>query len=329
MVATLRSRAKTVLKVTVSLALIGAIVHAIAGKEGLDALLERVRGADPRWLVFAVVAQLLAVAAGVLRWQQLLRSQRLELGTSWLFRTFLVGRFIGAFTPSTAGLDVYRAVAVARRTGAKGPATAVIVVEKLFGLAALSAVAVALLPFGAARFLGRGGVIGALVVGAGCVLAYLLLSRRTIFTRLFERLPSKVRRKLAGSARILRARPLGRARGATVFGLGVASHVATAGVFVATAAALGLDIAVVDTLVVGVAIIVATLLPISVGGVGVREGTAVLLLGLVGVSVADATLVGLLGYLTAQPPALLGGLLSLAPPRGEEHASTPAAAIEV
>lgn len=326
MVSTLRARAKTVLKVTVSVALIGVIVHVIAGKEGLGALMERTRGVDPRWLLVAVLAQLFAVGAGIFRWQLLLSSQHLDLEASWLARTFLVGRFIGAFTPSTTGLDVYRAVAVARRTGAKGPAAAVIVVEKLFGLAALSALTLALLPFGAARFLGQGGVLAAVVLGVACVLGYVLLSRRTIFNGLFQRLPGPLRKKLAGTARVMRAQPLGRPRGLAVFSLGVASHLATAGVFVATAAALGLDVAAVDSLVVGMAIIVATLLPISVGGVGVREGTAVLLLGLVGVSVADATLVGLLGYLTAQPSALLGGLLSLAP---GQHAKVPASSATV
>jgi hypothetical protein len=88
-------------------------------------------------------------------------------------------------------------------------------------------------------------------------------------------------------------------------------------VFFATARAIGLDASPVTLLIVGNAITLAVLLPVSVGGVGVREGVAVVLLSGVGVTSTDALLVALLGYLTGQVPALLGGGLSLAAPRSE------------
>jgi hypothetical protein len=59
-----------------------------------------------------------------------------------------------------------------------------------------------------------------------------------------------------------------------------------------------------------------------VGGIGVREGTAVALLALVGVEAADAALLAFGGYLCAQPPALVGGLLGLVV-RGRTPAKAP------
>lgn len=50
----------------------------------------------------------------------------------------------------------------------------------------------------------------------------------------------------------------------------------------------------------------------SIGGVGVREGVAVALLVSAGdgsVTTTDAMLLALVGYLTGQAPALLGGIL--------------------
>ncbi len=89
-------------------------------------------------------------------------------------------------------------------------------------------------------------------------------------------------------------------------------------VFAATGTALGVDASLAELAIVGNAIVLATLLPISVGGFGVREGTAVALLAVVGVPAGEAVFVALLGYLAAQPPALVGGVLQLteaAPPR--------------
>src|SRR5690606_16523190 len=80
-------------------------------------------------------------------------------------------------------------------------------------------------------------------------------------------------------------------------------------VFWATAGALAIDVDAATLLAVGNAIVLAVLLPVSVGGVGVREGVAVVLLATAGVASSDAMLVALLGYLTGQVPALAGGVL--------------------
>lgn len=102
--------------------------------------------------------------------------------------------------------------------------------------------------------------------------------------------------------------------------LSLASHLLTSAVFAAAAAALGLEVSLLAVLVVGNAIVVATLLPVSVGGVGVREGVAVALLGTIGVSALDATLVALLGYLVGQVPGIMGFVLTLR--TGERLAAT-------
>ena len=122
--------------------------------------------------------------------------------------------------------------------------------------------------------------------------------------RVSGRLAGLVRR---GAEALGASRPDGPDR-ARLLGLGLVTHVATTLVFAATGAALGVGVGTVDLMIVGNAIVLATLLPISVGGVGVREGTAVALLAAQGVSTADAALLAFLGYLCAQPPALVGGL---------------------
>ena len=99
--------------------------------------------------------------------------------------------------------------------------------------------------------------------------------------------------------------------------LGVLSHLAISSVFAATGLALGVDASVGTLLGVGNAITLAVLLPISVGGVGVREGVAVALLAGAGVPAADALLLATLGWVTGQAPALVGGLLMLLPANQE------------
>lgn len=284
----------------------------ITTREGLTGLGPRLLELNPLFLLLALALPWVALSSGVLRWKTLLRLEGIELPFRWLARSFLRGRFVGAFTPSTTGLDLYRLVDVAK-DHSKAASGRVILVEKLYGLVALAMVTLMLLPFGVARFFGSAGLLMAAGLGAVSVVGLFVLER----PGLLRRLPFSKAKKLADA--LGASRPSLRRR-AKLMSLGVVSHLATALVFVATGLALGVEATPFELAIVGNAIVLATLLPVSVGGFGVREATAVALLGTVGVSTSDALLVGLLGYLVAQPPALIGGAL-LAAKRA--HTQTP------
>ncbi len=297
------------LKRAVSAGLLVVVLALVARTEGLDELPRRLMHLEPGLVAFALVLPFLAVLSGVRRWQLLLAHEGIGLPFSTLLGSFLRGRFVGAFTPSTTGLDLYRLVDVAGMSGNRAASGRAILVEKLHGLVALALVTVALLPAGLARFFGPAGLAVAGLLGLVSVLG--LVARPQLLGSLAARAPRKIRDRAVALASAMASAPPSRGLVGRVALLGVASHAATAAVFAATGLALGVDAEALALLVVGNAIVLATLLPISVGGVGVREGTAIALLALVGVDAVDAALVGLLGYCAAQPPALIGGLLGV------------------
>ena len=297
---------RTILKRVVTLGLLVGIGVLIARREGFDAMGAHLRSLSLGGLALALLVPLISVAASVRRWQILLHHEGLELSYGTLLRSFLRGRFVGAFTPSTTGLDLYRIVDVAKRTGRKAASGRAILVEKLYGLVALALVSMLLLPVGLARFFGTVGLFVAVGLGLGSVLMLVLLARPRLIP--FLHVP-----RIAKIVDVLSTRPMLLGTHLRVLGLGMVSHGAAAATFVGTGIALGVGATPMELLVVGNAIVLATLVPISVGGLGVREGTAVAVLATVGVEPSLAALVGFLGYLVIQPPALLGGLLTLRP----------------
>jgi len=319
-----RRRLLLTLKGIVSLALLGWVLHAILTRDGIDALGARLAQLSMPWLAVAVAVQMAAIGAGIARWRELLGAHGMRLPFSFLLRSYLVGRFVGTFTPSTAGLDAYRAWDVARHTGRRGAAAGVVVTEKLVGLLGLSLACLLLLPFGGGRLFGDAALAAATVIGLGAAVGLCVLRRPSCLDGWLGRLPATVRDRAARLLQAVSARELRAPVVARSVSLSLLGHLLTSAVFVATALALGLSTEPMALLVVGNAIVVATLLPVSVGGVGVREGVAVALLGTVGVAALDATLVALLGYLVGQVPGIIGGTLSLAGAR--EPAGPPARA---
>ncbi len=312
-------RLRRPLRHLITLALLLWVVRRIATRDGLDALAVTLHGADVRWLFAAGILASLGVVLGVLRFRLLLKASGLELPVAWLTRISLEGRFVGAFTPSTTGLDVYRAIAVGRRTGSRSVAARVIVIEKLLGLLALVTLVFCLVLLGAGILRDGRGLFATLALALACGLALTLALRPRLLERASARLPSVIARRVARLADALTAQPPRPSALSAAFGLGLLGHLTTAAVFLATSRALGIELPVVELLSLGVALVLSALLPISVGGIGVREGVAG----------PQAALVATLGWLLTQPPALVGGLCSLIPrleeaaPGALAHATSP------
>ena len=296
------------LKRAVTLVLLVGIGLLVARREGFASMGEHLRELSFPGLLLALLMPLVAVGASVRRWQLLLRHESITLPFPTLLRSFLRGRFVGAFTPSTTGLDLYRIVDIGKRTGQRAASGRSILIEKLYGLVALAVVTMLLLPVGLARFFGTTGIAVAAAIGLGSVALLVLLARP-------RWIPLQRNAKIAKLVNVLTTRPMSMGQHARVLGLGIVSHAAAAATFVGTGLALQVDASAFDLLVVGNAIVLATLIPISIGGIGVREGTAVALLSTLAVEPGLAALVGFLGYVVMQPPALAGGLLALRAPR--------------
>lgn len=307
--APLRARLLFGVKLLVTAALVGWLVRSMVLRDGTDALGTRLGTLSWPWLVGAIALHFAAVTAGTVRWSVLLSARGLSRPLGELFRAFLVGRFIGAFTPSTTGLDGYRALEVGRTTGKMAESAAVIAIEKLFGLVGMAVVCAALLPFGLLERLGASALLVALGMAAAAAVGLVIVASPARAHWLAARAPGPTR----GIAKRIADALAGADLRASVTGqallLGVVTHLCLSATFAAAGLSLGVGVGALELLAVGNAITLAVLLPVSIGGVGVREGTAVLLLAAAGVTTTDAVLLALLGYLTGQAPALVGGVL--------------------
>ena len=317
-----RAYALLAIKIVVTLGLLGYLARNIASREGMDELGAQAAHVALAPMLVAVALHFVAVLSGVLRWRVLLAGRGIHLPMRVLMRSFLVGRFLGAFTPSTTGLDGYRLFDVARRTGDTAGSTATIAVEKLVGLVGMATVCLMLLPFGLAERLGASAVLLALGMASVAATGLFVMAspdRAKVLVRitpapLRPRVDKIVSAILGGGLRISTLGP--------ALALGIVSHLALSATFAASGLAFHAAAPITTLLSVGNAIVIAVLLPVSIGGVGVREGVAVALLAGAGIETSQAVLLALGSWLAGQVPALLGGLALLLPdPQPERPAA--------
>ncbi len=272
------------------------------------------------WIALGFLIKGSGMFASMLRWDLLLKGQGIVAPFRHLVGTFLVGRFFGAFLPSTLGLDAYRTYDLARHSGLIAANVGVVIVEKIIGLFSLSLLLFFTAPFGV-QFVGQQAVYGLLVFFAIPVsLSFTVLVFPNAIVWLLDRSFLRLGlldRRLRPAVEAVAAYRNCRGLLARAVGYGLIVHTATAFMYYATARAIAADVALDEILFVAPIMIAATVgVPVSMGGEGIREGTFVTLLGLVGVGSAPAFLLSHLGFWVGELISLAGGLIYILRPAG-------------
>jgi uncharacterized membrane protein YbhN (UPF0104 family) len=273
------------------------------------------RLASVPWLLVAILVYAVSTAGAVWRWLLLLEAQRIDVTFRSVLGTFLVATYFNNFLPSNIGGDVIRIGDMARFANSKTLSTTVVLMDRILGLmalvlvAALGATAIGRLHHVAAPiwpvWLWAGFLAGAAAT-TPAVFAPAgfgrLLRPLTIFHP--EWVGGRITTLTGALARF------GEEPRALVMAFGGAVFVQLALVlyYFAVAYALHLDITLWDLAVVVPMSFVVQLMPVSVGGFGVREAFFSYYFHRIGQPIEDAVLLSLV----AQAMLMLFSLSGLA-----------------
>lgn len=290
----------------------GALLALVASRVDWSAAADRLSEGEWGWFVAAVALLVAALVVGAERWHVLLHAAEVRSPRWQTLRAYAIGVFSNSFLPTGFGGDAARAWIVGRSRAAMTRAATSVVVDRLTSICCLGVVA-----WGATA-LAPGSVpeelVAALGVASGAALlgfAVLLVGVRSGHG-IARRLPARVQRVARETRDTLVAYAKDRWLIAAALVLGVIFQLlmVTAAWFLAKA--IELEVAYAVIAVVTPVVLVATLLPISVAGFGVREGSYAVLLATVGVSTTDATLLSLLTFAALAVSSLPGALALLA-----------------
>ncbi|HEX2119659.1 MAG TPA: lysylphosphatidylglycerol synthase transmembrane domain-containing protein [Acidimicrobiales bacterium] len=259
------------------------------------------------WLAGGLAVYTLAVFLSTVRWAQVLDALDIHSDLPPLVSHTLAGMFVSNFLPSTVGGDVLRVTRLSAGNGQRHTSVASVVVERLTGFFVLPFISLVAL-FGNPTLLHLGQASRlALTVALGTLgaLAAILLLVST--PRIAERFQGRswlgfLSAVHLGLAR-LRHDP-GAALGVLVTALAYQLAM-VAGAWMA-GHALGIQVGWSAMMAFIPIVAIAQVLPLSVSGLGLREGALVLLLVPLGVATGQAVALGLLLYGMNMVVSLLG-----------------------
>jgi glycosyltransferase 2 family protein len=294
---------KAILRPVVSLALLGILFW----KVGAGELWGVLRTADPVWLGWGIAFVVAALLVSAWKWQLLLSAQGVQVSIGALFGSYLVGQFFNNFLPSNIGGDVVRVHDVTKRTGQAAAVTASVIAERLLAGVALALTAAGALLFSAEYTAQVGPSIGiALLVFTGLIGLVVSPGVRGWLERV---LPEGRAQVLSRIAHQMSDAFRNRKAVAQVMALSFVFQATVVLVAWAGFVAIGVPVSLLACFLFIPIISAIQLVPVSLNGLGVREGAYVVFFSSIGVGRIEAAAASLLFGLLVAAVSLAGGAL--------------------
>ena len=274
---------------------------------------ELLLGAEPWSLLGAFLLIVATRLLTALKWRVLVHAKQLHPPYSFLLRVVFVSNFLGVFLPTGLGGDTVRMYSLSRVYKHAADSVSSVIVERLTGMTALLAMVIVGAYLTIGDPLGRILVPNALVPGGllFVVLVVLLSPAGYQFTRWLTGLVS-ARYGFDFLMRVDAAvRTYGQLPGSVMKSLAVSAGIQVCrimSVYLAVVS-LGVGLSFVDALILVPPAMFIGMLPVTVGGFGVREGAMVVLLGLADIPATEAFAVALVIRVATLASDLPGGAL--------------------
>lgn len=237
------------------------------------ALFDAIAQARPAPIAYAALLVLLAIPIRAARWAGIVRRMGHGLGTGSALRLYAAGTFAGTATPGRVG-EVYKAAPLTRLGVPRGKAVASVLVDRFWdvGIGAVAALlyAIAVTLGTRAVAVGAGVVVLVLVAAAGFLAGAEPELERSAQTGSLSGIRGILLHSLAAVASPMSFLRTGALTSLAALAAWIANHLLVV--------SLGLPLGPLETAGISAAAALATLLPVSVLGVGTRDAALLLLL---------------------------------------------------
>ena len=280
-----------------------------------DQVFAAIRAADGHWLLAAFALFIFSNVLGSYQWGRLLHVVEIRIPFWKVFAYYHVGLFFNNFLPANIGGDIARVSDASRYGPTKTAALSAVLMDRMVGTVSLAGLALLTTLPVLDRFhltLVYLALVGFFALSVAMVWAVFHPAVLPALERLLARVGlGGLGPHLDDLAERLHGYRGQRGLFARLLLVGVLTQVSRILVHVLVAHALRIDVPLIYFFLFVPLLAVIVSLPISLNGIGVREGAGIVLFGMVGVDRAHAFSLQFTTYLVAVSVSLLGGLVYL------------------
>lgn len=277
------------------------------------ALFEIISNSDKWLMVLAFFIFSSGYILGVYRWQMLLKAVKINLSLKRTIISSAGGIFFSLFLPSTIGGDLVRSVDLAAHTKRPREVIATVLLDRLSGYVGLVALALLSLAIGWKLVPLKSVLPAVFIITSILVLGLLVLFNKFAYNKVNQFLHSPGAGRIRESIKNLHQEIhiFRRNKKVILKNLGISFLIQLGSplTFYVIALSLGIKISIVYFFVFLPIIGAITLLPISIGGLGLRDATTIFFFGTIGVTKDLAFAMSLVSFFFIVILSGVGGLI--------------------
>jgi hypothetical protein len=306
-------------RITLSLALLALIFSRI----DIQNLLDHIKNLNLGLYLLGVALYFGFIACWSFRWRYIIKASGEQVALWKVFKTTLVGDFFGLFLPEAVGSDLARMYGLSRETGKGASTISTVLLDRAIGLISLSLMAMVALLLHTEMVGYREVAAVVIFLLAGLAGGWFLFFNKS-FMRRFRwvfKIPyvDRLENGLTDLYRTLHNLHQQPGLILNTLLISLALQIVEVLSVVLIGAALGMEVEVIHYFIYMPLIWVITTVPISIGGLGVRENAFAFFFRQVGVSSPLALALSLLYFSCRVISGLIGGLIFLVSMIGEQR----------
>jgi glycosyltransferase 2 family protein len=302
----------TILRIVVSIGLIAYLIK--SQFKDLKTILDMVKTVNVSLLLASASFHILGIWLSALRWQILLKTQDIKISQGYLSSSFLIGSFFNNILPTSIGGDIFRSLDAANKAKISvGKSASVLVIDRFAGVISAAIYAVIALFLGFATIGTTSYVIPIVIFFVICIILGFLILNPSILklNKIVGKIKflSKIKEKLVEVYHtFLSFKKFKLALAEALF----CSLVLQFGVicnYYLAARSLGVNLSFASFIFIVPVVATIAMLPITIGGTGLRENTLVFFMVALGVQNEKAAMTSLALLAMLLILGVIGGII--------------------
>jgi len=289
--------------------------------------LEIIKSVNKPLLILSLSTHIFGIWITAVRWNTLLGTQKVKLGTTTLTLTVLIGFFFNNFLPTSIGGDVFRTYDAAKKANIPIETSAsIIIVERFSGIISASTYAIIALFLGFTAIGNQSFIIPVIIFFITCIIiAFIILNPSILrLNKLINRIKflKKVKQKLANIYFTFLSFKKFKWVLVRVLIYSFLLQFAVILNYFLAAKSLGINLNLTAFIFIVPVVTIIAMVPISIGGIGIRENTLVFIMTAMGVGSEQAAICALLIFLMLIFIGIIGVIIYSIRPHYIKHSTT-------
>jgi uncharacterized protein (TIRG00374 family) len=300
------------LRIAVSISLIAFLIK--TQFKDAQSLIKILKTVSIPWLILSASTHIFGIWITAVRWKALLRTQKINISTRFLTSTVLIGFFFNNFLPSTIGGDVFRTYDVAKKANKPlGTSASIIVVERFSGIISAATYAVIALFLGFTAIGRQSIIIPIIIFFTVCLILGFIIINPSILKlgKLVKKIKflEKLKQKLSNIYNTFLSFKKYKMVLVKALIYSFLLQFAVILNYYLAARAIGINLSLTTFIFIVPVVAIIAMIPISIGGIGLRENSIVYIMVAMGVANEKAALCSLILFAMLIFIGIIGGII--------------------